>query len=145
MSATKLLTVLTAALAATTTAIISKITSLIVVTATLAASARVRSSPVSLGRDAHAVTASATASAPVTHVTAIERAALTDDLSRLDEQFRDGLADCASRDLVTSHEAFGYLADAYGLRQVGITGLSPEAEPDPQERAAAAEMSREHR
>ena len=32
---------------------------------------------------------------------------------------------------MTSHEAFGYLADAYGLTQVGIAGLSPEAEPDP--------------
>jgi zinc transport system substrate-binding protein len=62
-------------------------------------------------------------------------AALTDELDRLDTEFRNGLADCRSRDLVTSHEAFGYLADAYGLTQVGITGLSPEAEPDPQDLA----------
>ena len=62
-------------------------------------------------------------------------AALTDDLDRLDAEFRNGLADCTSRDLVTSHEAFGYLADAYDLTQVGITGLSPEAEPDPQDLA----------
>ena len=62
-------------------------------------------------------------------------AALTDDLDRLDAEFRKGLADCTSRHLVTSHEAFGYLADAYDLTQVGITGLSPEAEPDPQDLA----------
>jgi zinc transport system substrate-binding protein len=62
-------------------------------------------------------------------------AMLTDDLDRLDAEFRNGLADCTSRDLVTSHEAFGYLADAYDLTQVGITGLSPEAEPDPQDLA----------
>jgi zinc transport system substrate-binding protein len=33
--------------------------------------------------------------------------------------------------IVTSHAAFGYLADAYGLRQIALTGLSPEAEPSP--------------
>ena len=30
-----------------------------------------------------------------------------------------------------SHEAFGYLCDAYGLTQMGIEGLSPDSEPDP--------------
>jgi zinc transport system substrate-binding protein len=33
--------------------------------------------------------------------------------------------------LVTSHEAFGYLADRYGLEQIGVTGISPESEPSP--------------
>lgn len=66
---------------------------------------------------------------------AVNLAELTSDLQRLDEQFDQGLADCTSRDLVTSHEAFGYLADAYDLTQVGITGLTPEAEPDPQDLA----------
>jgi zinc transport system substrate-binding protein len=31
-----------------------------------------------------------------------------------------------------SHAAFGYLADAYDLDQEAISGVSPEAEPDPQ-------------
>jgi zinc transport system substrate-binding protein len=52
-------------------------------------------------------------------------------LDALDARFRTGLADCKRRELVTSHAAFGYLADAYGLRQVALTGLSPEAEPSP--------------
>jgi zinc transport system substrate-binding protein len=52
-------------------------------------------------------------------------------LRELDAVYRRGLAHCARRELVTSHEAFGYLADRYGLEQVAITGLSPEAEPDP--------------
>jgi zinc transport system substrate-binding protein len=34
---------------------------------------------------------------------------------------------------VTGHEAFAYLALRYGLRQVAITGLSPEAEPAPRD------------
>ncbi len=32
--------------------------------------------------------------------------------------------------IVTGHEAFGYLAKRYGLRQEGVAGLSPDAEPD---------------
>jgi zinc transport system substrate-binding protein len=54
-----------------------------------------------------------------------------DAISALDEDFAEGLADCRSDLLVTGHEAFGYLAAAYGLEQVGVTGVSPEAEPTP--------------
>jgi zinc transport system substrate-binding protein len=50
-------------------------------------------------------------------------------LRALDRQYRRGLADCAHREIVTSHAAFGYLARRYGLRQVAITGLTPESEP----------------
>jgi zinc transport system substrate-binding protein len=52
-------------------------------------------------------------------------------LEALDDEYRTGLAHCARREIVTSHEAFGYLAERYGLEQVAITGLSPEAEPEP--------------
>jgi zinc transport system substrate-binding protein len=51
-------------------------------------------------------------------------------LDELDDAFRDGLASCERTTIVTSHDAFGYLAEAYGLTQLPITGLSPEAEPD---------------
>lgn len=53
------------------------------------------------------------------------------DMTALDQEFATGLADCAVRTMVVSHEAFGYLAAAYDLDQVGISGLSPEAEPSP--------------
>jgi zinc transport system substrate-binding protein len=52
-------------------------------------------------------------------------------LMNLDSEFRAGLADCERNEIVTSHEAFAYLAERYGLEQVAITGLSPEAEPEP--------------
>jgi len=52
-------------------------------------------------------------------------------LMDLDSEFRAGLADCERNEIVTSHEAFAYLAERYGLEQVAITGLSPEAEPEP--------------
>ena len=53
------------------------------------------------------------------------------DLEELDQDFAAGLAECRSRDLVTTHEAFGYLAHRYDLRQTGITGIAPESEPSP--------------
>jgi zinc transport system substrate-binding protein len=62
-------------------------------------------------------------------------ARLVTRLHRLDRDFRAGLADCARREIVTSHAAFGYLAQRYRLRQISVEGLSPEAEPAPQELA----------
>lgn len=58
-------------------------------------------------------------------------AAYRTELEALDAAYREGLAACSSRILVVSHAAFGYLAQAYGLTQVAISGVSPESEPDP--------------
>jgi zinc transport system ATP-binding protein len=46
---------------------------------------------------------------------------------------------------VTSHNAFGYLANRYGLRQVGIAGLSPESEPSPRELGTVTAFVRANR
>ena len=51
----------------------------------------------------------------------------------LDGEFRRGLSGCERDEIVTSHAAFGYLAERYGLKQVAITGISPEAEPTPRD------------
>jgi zinc transport system substrate-binding protein len=59
-------------------------------------------------------------------------------LSGLDAEYRAGLASCESNVIVTSHRAFGYLADTYGLRQIPIAGISPEVEPDPKTLTAIA-------
>ena len=56
---------------------------------------------------------------------------LVSRLEELDAEFRRGLATCERHEIVTSHAAFGYLADAYGLQQIALTGISPEAEPSP--------------
>jgi zinc transport system substrate-binding protein len=69
---------------------------------------------------------------------------LIDDLDQLDREFEEGLADCASRDFVTSHEAFGYLAARYDLEQIGIAGLDPEAEPSPQRIAEVTDFVGRH-
>ena len=58
-------------------------------------------------------------------------AALSEQLDALDSDFSKGLATCKRKDFITTHEAFGYLADAYGLRLQGLAGIDPEAEPSP--------------
>jgi zinc transport system substrate-binding protein len=63
-------------------------------------------------------------------------------LERLDAEFRSGLAHCRRRQIVTSHAAFGYLAARYGLEQVPLEGLSPEAEPSPRGIARLVDLVR---
>jgi len=62
-----------------------------------------------------------------------------DELSALDTEFERGLAACDRTEIVTSHAAFFYLADRYGLTQLPIAGLSPEAEPDADRLATLAD------
>jgi zinc transport system substrate-binding protein len=73
---------------------------------------------------------------------AARTAALRGELSGLAAEYAARLRTCARREIVTSHAAFGYLADRYRLRQVGITGLSPEAEPSPHRLAEVARTAR---
>lgn len=68
---------------------------------------------------------------------------LVDRLGALDREYRRGLSACERHDLVTSHEAFGYLAERYALREVPITGLSPEAEPEPSKVQQVVDLVRE--
>ena len=88
--------------------------------------------PTRLAAVAHQV---ADALAEVDPEHAAEFAASADDLAAdldvLDAELADGLAACAGATLVASHEAFGYLAQRYGLHQVGISGIDPEVEPSP--------------
>ena len=70
------------------------------------------------------------------------RKAFDEDMKALDQEWSTGTATCANRNLVVSHEAFGYLADRYKLTQVGISGLSPEAEPSAAKVAEVADFVR---
>jgi zinc transport system substrate-binding protein len=71
-------------------------------------------------------------------------AALAAELRGLDREFRTGLRSCERREIVTSHAAFGYLAERYGLEQIAITGVSPEAEPTARDLEAVVDDVREH-
>lgn len=52
-------------------------------------------------------------------------------MESLNDKFASELSGCEGAMLVSSHEAFGYLAAQYGLEQVGIAGMDPEVEPSP--------------
>lgn len=70
---------------------------------------------------------------------------LADLVKRLDEldgKFRDGLRECARREIITSHAAFGYLARRYGLEQIAVEGLAPDSEPTPARIAEIAQLAR---
>lgn len=56
---------------------------------------------------------------------------LVGKLTALDTEFKDGLKNTASKTFITTHSAFGYLAERYGLDQEGISGVDPESEPSP--------------
>jgi zinc transport system substrate-binding protein len=68
---------------------------------------------------------------------------LRGDLRELDTDFREGLADCERRTIVTAHAAFGYLANDYDLEQQAIAGISPESEPDPERITELAQLVRD--
>lgn len=67
---------------------------------------------------------------------------LVDRLKALDRDFTATLSSCRHDVIVVSHEAFGYLADRYGLHQVGIAGLDPENEPSPARMQEVAQVVR---
>lgn len=61
-------------------------------------------------------------------------AALITDLTALDARYAASFERCRLDYFVTAHEAFGYLADRYGLKQIAVTGIEQE-EPNPEQLA----------
>ncbi|MER5637342.1 metal ABC transporter substrate-binding protein [Kitasatospora sp. NPDC002227] len=70
--------------------------------------------------------------------------AVVGKLATLDQEFRDGLKNVKTKTFVTSHAAFGYLADHYGLDQIAINGVDPESEPTPARLAEIQKAAKEH-
>jgi zinc transport system substrate-binding protein len=57
-------------------------------------------------------------------------------LRNLDQRYRKELGRCDSKKIILgSHAAFGYLAKQYGLIQIPLYGISPNAEPTPKKMA----------
>ena len=67
-----------------------------------------------------------------------------DELTALDDEIESSLASCERDEIVTSHAAFYYFAQRYGLTQLAIAGVSPEAEPDAARLADLADLIDEH-
>ncbi len=65
---------------------------------------------------------------------------LNSKLDDLDKSFKQGLASCQKKDIVTSHAAFAYMGKEYGLNQVAIAGISPDEEPSAQKMAEISDF-----
>ena len=61
-------------------------------------------------------------------------------LNALDNAFKETIAAAPSKKIVTFHGAFRYLSENYGLEQVAIIRLNPEAEPSAQELSLTTEL-----
>ena len=57
--------------------------------------------------------------------------AYQEKLLQLDQRLTELAAKAPQKLFVTTHAAFGHLAEDYGLQQVAIMGISPDAEPTP--------------
>lgn len=62
----------------------------------------------------------------------------------LDKKYRDTLSKATSRNIITTHAAFAYLCEDYGLNQVPITGVSPGSEPSPRRMAEIIKFIKEN-
>lgn len=71
-------------------------------------------------------------------------AAYVEELQALDAEMEAGLSRCRTRELFTTHNAFGYLARRYGLTQHPIMGLAPDAEPTPRALREIVEEAKAH-
>lgn len=70
--------------------------------------------------------------------------ALVKKLTGLDAEFKDGLKNRASDTFLTTHAAFGYLAERYGLTEEAISGLDPESEPSAHRMKALHTLAADH-
>jgi zinc transport system substrate-binding protein len=70
--------------------------------------------------------------------------ALKQKLEAIDAEYAEQLSQTKNKNIVVSHQAFGYLARDYGLNQVPIMGLSPEAEPRAQDLLDIAKFVKEN-
>jgi len=70
-------------------------------------------------------------------------ATLTATLTTIDTAYTQGLSSCQRTEFLTTHAAFGYLAERYDLTQISISGLSPDAEPSPDRIAEIHQIAQE--
>lgn len=66
------------------------------------------------------------------------------ELTSLDNEYKTGLSTCSVKTIITSHAAFGYLTERYGLEQVGISGISPNERPSPARIAEVQDLAQKH-
>jgi len=67
---------------------------------------------------------------------------LQGQLKQLDQLFSDKLSRCQQNKIITSHNAFGYLAARYHLEQIAVNGLSPDQEPSARQLAQVTDLAK---
>ncbi len=65
---------------------------------------------------------------------------LAEELTALEDEYKQGLATCKRDTIVVSHSAYGYLTEDFHIHQVGMAGVDPEAEPAPATLAAVKKV-----
>jgi zinc transport system substrate-binding protein len=65
-------------------------------------------------------------------------------LTQLDTEYTEGLANANKTMIFVTHEAFGYLASRYGFEQHGVIGLSADEQPSAATIATLVEEMEEH-
>ncbi|RXI99542.1 ABC transporter substrate-binding protein [Anaerobacillus alkaliphilus] len=69
---------------------------------------------------------------------------LKSQLEELDSQFKAMLQDVSNDTIVVSHAGYGYWTDRYGIKQVGISGISPTNEPSIRQITQVVEYMKKH-
>lgn len=67
---------------------------------------------------------------------------LTKQFAQLDQSLKTVVSDSRHKEIIVSHAAFGYLAHAYGLQQIAISGINPSEEPSPQDISHIVEVAK---
>src|SRR5579863_6177402 len=65
-----------------------------------------------------------------------------EQLAKLHQEYQSGLSHCQLREIIVSHNAFGYLAKRYHLTVFYISGLSPDEEPSPRRMAEIVKLAK---
>ncbi|NNU85239.1 adhesin [Geobacillus sp. BMUD] len=65
-------------------------------------------------------------------------------LERLDAQFRSVIEKAPKKEILVSHQAYGYWEDRYGIKQLSVSGLSPSNEPSQKALAQLIETAKQH-
>lgn len=67
-------------------------------------------------------------------------------LADLDKKYQITLASCRQRTLILGgHAAFAYLTKRYGLQQIALSGINPNAEPTPKRMAEVIALTRQEK
>lgn len=66
------------------------------------------------------------------------------ELNKLDQEYKNVLGECKKKEIIVAHQAFGYLCNTYGLKQIAIEGLAADSEPTPARMAEITKFAQDN-